>query len=130
MSMQDPIADMFVRIKNGQFAKKISVKIPFSYFKQEIAILLQREGYIKQILSKKSLKPYLEIFLKYFEGKPVIEQIVRVSKPGLRVYKNKDHIPSVMNGLGIAIISTSKGILSDKEAKKKGVGGEIICYVS
>ncbi|CAL4323818.1 30S ribosomal protein S8 [Buchnera aphidicola (Sipha maydis)] len=130
MSIHDPVADMFVRIKNGQFAKKISVKIPFSYFKQEIAILLQREGYIKEILSKKSDKPYLEIFLKYFQGNPVIENIIRVSKPGLRVYKNKDDIPSVMSGLGIVIISTSKGILSDKEAKKQGVGGEIICYVS
>ncbi|USS94071.1 30S ribosomal protein S8 [Buchnera aphidicola] len=130
MSIHDPVADMFVRIKNGQFAKKISVKIPFSYFKQEIAILLQREGYIKEILSNKSDKPYLEIFLKYFQGNPVIENIIRVSKPGLRVYKNKDDIPSVMSGLGIVIISTSKGILSDKEAKKQGVGGEIICYVS
>jgi small subunit ribosomal protein S8 len=130
MSMHDPIADMFVRIKNGQFAKKISVRIPFSYFKQEIAILLQREGYIKEILSKKSIKPYLEIFLKYFEGKPVIDKIIRISKPGLRIYKNKKNIPQVMSGLGIAIISTSKGVLSDREARKQGVGGEIICYVS
>ncbi|CAL4323852.1 30S ribosomal protein S8 [Buchnera aphidicola (Periphyllus testudinaceus)] len=130
MSMHDPISDMFVRIRNGQSANKISVIVPFSNFKKEIVILLKKEGYIKDFFIKKSLKSSLEIFLKYFKGKPVIEIIKRVSKPGLRVYKKKNDLPKVMSGLGISIISTSKGILSDKEAKKKGLGGEIVCYVS
>ncbi|WP_343183480.1 30S ribosomal protein S8 [Buchnera aphidicola] len=130
MSMHDPISDMFIRIKNGQSANKISVKIPFSNFKKEITILLKKEGYIKDFFVKKSIKPILEIFLKYFKGKPVIEKIERVSKPRLRVYKKKNNISKVMSGLGISIISTSKGILSDKEARQKGLGGEIICYVS
>ncbi|WP_343187708.1 30S ribosomal protein S8 [Buchnera aphidicola (Periphyllus koelreuteriae)] len=130
MSMHDPISDMFIRIKNGQSANKISVKIPFSNFKKEITILLKKEGYIKDFFVKKSIKPILEIFLKYFKGKPVIEKIKRVSKPRLRVYKKKNNISKVMSGLGISIISTSKGILSDKEARQKGLGGEIICYIS
>ncbi|NIG99344.1 MAG: 30S ribosomal protein S8 [Buchnera aphidicola (Periphyllus acericola)] len=130
MSMHDPISDMFVRIKNGQFANKISVNMPFSKFKEQIANLLKKEGYIKDFCINKIKKPKLKIFLKYFKGKPVIEKIFRISKPGLRVYKKKSDIPQVMSGLGISIISTSKGIFSDKEARNKGLGGEVICYVS
>ncbi|NIH41145.1 MAG: 30S ribosomal protein S8 [Buchnera aphidicola (Periphyllus aceris)] len=130
MSMHDPISDMFVRIKNGQFANKISVNMPFSNFKEQIANLLKKEGYIKDFYVKKLKKPKLKIFLKYFKGKPVIEKIFRISKPGLRVYKKNHDIPQVMSGLGISIISTSKGIFSDKEARNKGLGGEVICYVS
>ncbi|NIH16487.1 MAG: 30S ribosomal protein S8 [Buchnera aphidicola (Periphyllus lyropictus)] len=130
MSINDPISDMFVRIKNGQRANKISVKMPFSNFKKKITELLKKEGYIESFIVKKSLKSVLEIFLKYFNGKPVIDQIKRISKPGLRVYKSHNEIPKVMSGLGIAIISTSIGILSDRKAREKGVGGEIIGYIS
>ncbi|MCW5197494.1 30S ribosomal protein S8 [Buchnera aphidicola] len=130
MSMQDPISDMFVRIKNAQSANKISVNIPFSNFKTEIAKLLKKEGYIENYFVKHMQKSNLEIFLKYFKGKPVIESIIRVSKPGLRIYKTRNEIPQVISGLGIAIISTSQGVLSDREARKIGLGGEIICYVS
>ncbi|CAL4323823.1 30S ribosomal protein S8 [Buchnera aphidicola (Chaitophorus sp. 3695)] len=130
MSMQDPISDMFVRIKNAQFSNKISVNIPFSNFKKEITKLLKKEGYIENYSVKNFKKSNLKIFLKYFKGKPVIENITRISKPGLRIYKRKNEIPQVISGLGIVIMSTSKGVLSDKEARKKGLGGEIICYVS
>jgi small subunit ribosomal protein S8 len=130
MSMQDPISDMFVRIKNAQFANKISVNVPCSKFKKEITILLKKEGYIEDYHIKNTQKSNLEIFLKYFNGKPVIENITRVSKPGLRIYKKRNEIPQVISGLGIVIMSTSKGVLSDKEARKRGLGGEIICYIS
>lgn len=130
MNMQDPISDMFIRIKNAQFANKISVNIPFSNFKKKITILLKKEGYIKDYCKKNIPQPFLKIFLKYFKGKPVIDTIKRVSKPGLRIYKKKNEIPKVISGLGIAIISTSQGVCSDREARKKGLGGEIICYIS
>ncbi|ANO31931.1 30S ribosomal protein S8 [Vibrio breoganii] len=130
MSMQDPISDMLTRIRNGQAANKVAVKMPSSKLKVAIATLLKNEGYITDFAVESGAKPELEVTLKYFQAKPVIEQIQRVSRPGLRVYKNKDSIPSVMGGLGIAVVSTSKGLMSDRAARKAGLGGEIICYVA
>ncbi|CAM2802689.1 MULTISPECIES: 30S ribosomal protein S8 [Vibrio] len=130
MSMQDPISDMLTRIRNGQSANKVAVKMPSSKLKVAIATLLKNEGYITDFAVESGAKPELEVTLKYFQAKPVIEQIQRVSRPGLRVYKNKDSLPSVMGGLGIAVVSTSKGLMSDRAARKAGLGGEIICYVA
>ncbi|OBT16721.1 30S ribosomal protein S8 [Vibrio sp. UCD-FRSSP16_10] len=130
MSMQDPISDMLTRIRNGQSASKVAVKMPSSKLKVAIATLLKNEGYITDFAVESGAKPELEVTLKYFQAKPVIEQIQRVSRPGLRVYKNKDSLPSVMGGLGIAVVSTSKGLMSDRAARKAGLGGEIICYVA
>lgn len=130
MSMQDPIADMLTRIRNGQAATLVAVSMPSSKLKVAIAELLKAEGYIADFALESGTKPTLEVTLKYFEAKPVIEQIQRVSRPGLRIYKKKDQLPSVMGGLGIAVISTSKGLMSDRAARKAGLGGEIICYVS
>lgn len=130
MSMQDPIADMFTRIRNGQAAQKVAVKMPSSKLKVAIADLLKAEGYIEDFAVDSEVKPTLEVTLKYFDAKPVIEQIQRVSRPGLRIYKGKDSIPSVMGGLGIAVVSTSKGLMTDRAARKAGFGGEIVCYVS
>lgn len=130
MSMQDPISDMLTRIRNGQSATKVAVKMPSSKLKVAIAALLKNEGYIVDFAVEGDAKPQLEVTLKYFEAKPVIEQIQRVSRPGLRVYKNKDNIPSVMGGLGIAVVSTSKGLMTDRAARKAGLGGEILCYVA
>lgn len=131
MSMQDPISDMFTRIRNSQMANKISVLIPSSNFKVSISKILKQEGYISNYtVYKKVNKLTLEIFLKYFQGKPVIENIQRISKPSLRIYKSKNSLPVVMDGLGIAILSTSKGVMSNKLAKKNGIGGEVICVVS
>ncbi len=130
MSMQDPISDMLTRIRNGQSANKVAVKMPSSKLKVAIATLLKNEGYIADFAVDSEIKPELEVTLKYFQAKPVIEQIQRVSRPGLRVYKNKDNLPSVMGGLGIAVVSTSKGLMSDRAARKAGLGGEIICYVA
>ncbi|BFI91119.1 30S ribosomal protein S8 [Enterobacterales bacterium endosymbiont of Anomoneura mori] len=129
MSMQDPISDMLTYIRNGQNNKKNKIKLPFSNIKKEILRVLKEEGYIKnyKIINENKLK--LEVILKYFNNKPVIENIQRISKPSLRIYKNKKKIPKVMNYFGIAIISTSKGIMSNKLAKNKGIGGEVICYV-
>ncbi|WP_343152617.1 30S ribosomal protein S8 [Buchnera aphidicola] len=130
MSMQDPISDMLTRIRNAQLANKVSVKIPASKLKVAISLVLKKEGYIKEYIIESNIKPNLKIFLKYFKGKSVIEKIKRVSKPSLRIYKKKHDLPKVMGGLGIAIISTSKGVLTDKTARIKGLGGEVICYVT
>lgn len=130
MSMQDPISDMLTRIRNGQTAHKVAVKMPSSKLKVAIASLLKAEGYIVDFAVEGEVKPELEVTLKYFDAKPVIEQIQRVSRPGLRIYKKKDALPSVMGGLGVAVVSTSKGLMSDRAARKAGLGGEIICYVA
>lgn len=130
MSMQDPISDMLTRIRNGQSANKVAVKMPSSKLKVAIATLLKAEGYIVDFAVESGAKSELEVTLKYFQANPVIEQIQRVSRPGLRVYKNKDSLPSVMGGLGIAVVSTSKGLMTDRAARKAGLGGEIICYVA
>ncbi|WEM42546.1 30S ribosomal protein S8 [Photobacterium sp. DA100] len=130
MSMQDPISDMLTRIRNGQAAKKVAVKMPSSKLKVAIAALLKEEGYVADYTVSGEVKPELEVTLKYFEANPVIEQIQRVSRPGLRIYKKKDALPSVMGGLGIAVVSTSKGLMTDRAARKAGLGGEIICYVA
>lgn len=129
--MTDPIADMLTRIRNAQQAEKISLAMPDSKIKRAIANVLQKEGYIEGFESGTvENKPTLTVKLKYFEGEPVIAEIKRISKPGLRVYKGAEDIPSVNGGLGIAIISTNKGIMSDKAARAAGVGGEILCSVS
>jgi small subunit ribosomal protein S8 len=128
--MQDPISDMLTRLRNGQAAKKVAVKMPSSKLKVAIAELLKAEGYVAEYAVSGDAKPELEVTLKYFESKPVIEQIQRVSRPGLRIYKKKDELPSVMGGLGIAVVSTSKGLMTDRAARKAGLGGEIICYVA
>jgi small subunit ribosomal protein S8 len=128
--MQDPISDMLTRVRNGQAANKVAVKMPSSKLKVAIAALLKAEGYVEDFAVDSEVKPELEITLKYFQAKPVIEQIQRVSRPGLRVYKKKGDIPSVMGGLGVAVVSTSKGLMSDRAARKAGLGGEIICYVA
>ena len=130
--MSDPIADMLTRIRNAHAAEKLVVRMPFSTKKLALAELLKEEGYImgSKKLDESTAKPSLEISLKYFQGKSVIETIDRVSKPGLRIYKSKDELPSVRGGLGIAVISTSKGLMSDRNARAQGHGGEVICYVS
>ena len=130
MSMQDPISDMLTRLRNGQAAKKVAVKMPSSKMKVAIAALLKEEGFVADYTVTGEVKPELEVTLKYFEATPVIEQIQRVSRPGLRIYKKKDALPSVMGGLGIAVVSTSKGLMTDRAARKAGLGGEIICYVA
>ncbi|QCI25128.1 30S ribosomal protein S8 [Buchnera aphidicola (Rhopalosiphum padi)] len=130
MSMQDPVADMLTRIRNGQSANKYSVKIPCSKLKSSIIKLLKQEGYIKNFNIQGNNKLEIEVILKYFKGKSVIETIQRVSRPSLRIYKKKNNLPKVMAGLGIAIISTSKGIMTDRSARRLGLGGEIICYVA
>ncbi|MFU8784316.1 30S ribosomal protein S8 [Aliidiomarina sp.] len=130
MSMQDPIADMFTRIRNAQSANKVAVVMPGSKQKEAIAKVLQDEGYISSFKVESGVKPELEITLKYFEGKPVIESIQRVSRPGLRIYKKRNELPKVMGGLGVAVISTSKGLMTDRAARSAGLGGEIIGYVA
>lgn len=130
MSMQDPIADMLTRIRNGQAANKIAISMPSSKLKVAIANVLAAEGYIESVKVLDGVKPELEITLKYFQGKPVVESIQRVSRPGLRIYKRKDELPKVMGGLGVAVISTSKGVMTDRAARQAGLGGEIICYVA
>ncbi|RUO23057.1 30S ribosomal protein S8 [Aliidiomarina minuta] len=130
MSMQDPIADMFTRIRNAQGANKVAVKMPASKQKKAIAQVLQEEGFITGFNVESGAKPELEIELKYFEGKPVIESIQRVSRPGLRIYKKRNELPSVMGGLGVAVVSTSKGLMTDRAARKAGLGGEILGYVA
>jgi small subunit ribosomal protein S8 len=131
MSMSDPIADMLTRIRNAQQVEKTSVKMPSSKVKVAIAKVLQEEGYIDgfQIVGEQS-KPELEIALKYYAGRPVIERIERVSRPGLRIYRGRTSIPQVMNGLGVAIVSTSRGVMTDRKARATGVGGEVLCYVA
>mgnify|MGYP000864189055 FL=1 len=130
MSMQDPIADMLTRIRNGQTANKVAISMPSSKLKVAIANVLAAEGYIESVKVLEGAKPELEITLKYFQGKPVVESIQRVSRPGLRIYKRKDELPKVMGGLGVAVISTSKGVMTDRAARQAGLGGEIICYVA
>ena len=130
MSMQDPIADMFTRIRNGQMAAKVTVSMPSSKQRVAIAAVLKSEGYVSDFAVTGEVKPVLEITLKYFEGKQVIDTIERVSRPGLRIYKKKDELPKVMGGLGVAIVSTSKGVMTDRAARKAGMGGEIIGYVA
>lgn len=130
MSMQDPIADMLTRIRNGQAANKVSVKMPSSKLKVAIAQVLQDEGYVTEYSVSGDVKRELEVTLKYFEGKQVIETIQRVSRPGLRIYKGSNDLPKVMGGLGVAIISTSKGVMTDRAARKACMGGEIVCYVA
>ena len=131
MSMQDPIADLLTRIKNGYMAKKSVVSIPASKLKQDILKVLHQEGYIEGYTVEKleNNKSTIMINLKYYKDKSVISKIKRVSMPGLRVYKGKKELPKVLGGLGISIVSTTRGIVSDKEAKKLGQGGEILCYV-
>ena len=130
MSMQDPIADMLTRIRNGQAAAKVSVAMPSSKQKVAIAQLLKEEGYIADYKVSGDVKAELEVELKYFQGKPVVELIQRVSRPGLRIYKKRGELPKIMNGLGIAVVSTSKGVMTDRAARKAGMGGENICYVA
>ncbi len=130
MSMQDPIADMFTRVRNGQMSNKVAVTMPSSKVKAAIAELLKSEGFIADYEVSGDVKKELNVTLKYFEGKPVIETIKRVSRPGLRIYKKTDELPKVMGGLGVAIVSTSKGLMSDRAARKAGIGGEIIGYVA
>ena len=130
MLVNDPIADMLTRIRNGQAANKVAINMPSSKLKVAIANVLAAEGYIESVKVLEGAKPELEITLKYFQGKPVVESIQRVSRPGLRIYKRKDELPKVMGGLGVAVISTSKGVMTDRAARQAGLGGEIICYVA
>jgi small subunit ribosomal protein S8 len=131
MSMSDPIADMLTRIRNAQASEKVTVAMPASKLKTAIAKVLKDEGYIDDFkMSQDGTKPQLEIALKYYAGRPVIEKIERVSRPGLRIYKGTKDIPQVMNGLGIAIVSTSKGVMTDRKARATGLGGEVLCIVA
>jgi len=129
--MSDPIADMLTRIRNAQVVHKTMVAMPSSKVKIAIANVLKDEGYIEDFaVSEDDGKAELKIGLKYYAGRPVIERLERVSRPGLRIYKGKDEIPNVMNGLGVAIVSTPKGVMTDRKARATGVGGEVICYVA
>ncbi len=131
MSMQDPIADMLTRIRNGQMAQKEAVLIPFSKVKFAIAKVLKEQGFIKDFSQQGNpVKPVLSVDLKYFNGIPVIDEIKRVSRPGLRIYKKSLDLPKVKGGLGVAIVSTCKGIMSDKQAREENLGGEVLCSVS
>jgi small subunit ribosomal protein S8 len=128
--MSDPIADMLTRVRNAQAASKADVTMPSSKLKLAIAKVLLDEGFIAGYSSDDAVKPSLTVTLKYYEGRPVIDELKRVSRPGLRIYKNKDDLPKVLNGLGIAIVSTSAGVMTDREARATGRGGEVICTVS
>ena len=131
MSMSDPIADMLTRIRNAQATEKASVMVPASKVKRAIAQVLKDEGYIEDFAERElEGHPVIEIGLKYYAGKPVIEKIERVSRPGLRIYKGRDDIPNVMNGLGVAIVTTPQGVMTDRKARQAGIGGEVLCYVS
>ncbi|MCB1917191.1 MAG: 30S ribosomal protein S8 [Rhodocyclaceae bacterium] len=131
MSMSDPIADMLTRIRNGQQAQKASVSMPASKLKAAIAKVLKDEGYIDDFAVRaEGAKSSLDVALKYYAGSPVIERIERVSRPGLRVYKGSEDLPRVMNGLGVAIVSTPKGVMTDRAARASRVGGEVICIVA
>ena len=132
MAMSDPIADMLTRIRNAQMAEKAAVAMPSSKLKAAIAAVLKEEGYVEDFAVKtaEGNKATLEIALKYYAGRPVIERIERVSKPGLRIYKGSDDIPRVMNGLGIAIVSTPRGVMTDRKARATNVGGEVLCIVA
>ncbi|WP_116366748.1 30S ribosomal protein S8 [Parahaliea mediterranea] len=129
MSMQDPLSDMLTRIRNAQMAGKTKVEMPGSKLKAAVANVLKEEGYIADFNASSEGKPRLEIELKYFNGKPVIAEIDRISRPGLRSYKGKDELPSVRGGLGVAIVSTSRGVMTDRAARAAGVGGEVLCTV-
>jgi small subunit ribosomal protein S8 len=131
MSMSDPIADMLTRIRNAQMVEKVSVAMPSSKVKVAIAQVLKDEGYVDDFVVKtEGAKATLQIALKYYAGRPVIERLERVSRPGLRVYRGRNDIPQVMNGLGVAIVSTPRGVMTDRKARATGVGGEVICYVA
>jgi small subunit ribosomal protein S8 len=130
MSMSDPIADMLTRIRNAQSVDKSAVTMPSSKLKVAIAQVLKDEGYIDNYAVKGGEKAELEIALKYYGGKPVIERIERVSRPGLRIYRGRHAIPNVMNGLGVAIVTTPKGVMTDRKARAAGIGGEVLCYVA
>ncbi|MBX9905408.1 MAG: 30S ribosomal protein S8 [Burkholderiales bacterium] len=131
MSMNDPVSDMLTRIRNAQQAEKESVSMPSSKLKVAIAMVLKDEGYIDDFAVRgESSKPELQVSLKYYAGSPVIEKIERVSRPGLRIYKPSRDIPRVMNGLGVAIVSTSKGVMTDRKARGMGIGGEVLCIVA
>ena len=131
MSMSDPIADMLTRIRNAQMVGHAEVAMPASRLKASIAEVLKQEGYIEDFALRDSgVRKELRIGLKYYAGRPVIERLERVSKPGLRIYKGRDHIPRVMNGLGVAILSTSRGVMTDRKARADGVGGEVLCIVA
>ena len=130
MSMHDPISDMLTRIRNAQRANKVTVSMPSSKLKCAIAQVLKEEGYIEGFSVTSEVKASLTVQLKYYAGRPVIERIERVSRPGLRIYKGSDNIPNVMNGLGIAILTTSKGVMTDRKARANGVGGELLCVVA
>ncbi len=131
MSMTDPVADMLTRIRNAQSAQKEAVLMPSSKLKVAIANVLKDEGYIDEYAVRENGgKPLLDIALKYYAGRAVIERIERISKPGLRVYRGKDEFPQVMNGLGVAIISTPKGVMTDRKARAANVGGEVLCIVA
>jgi small subunit ribosomal protein S8 len=127
--MQDTLADMFTRIRNAQMAAKTSVSMPSSKMKASVAAVLREEGYVGDFSVDEAIKPILTIELKYYEGKPVIEQIKRASRPSLRQYKGTSALPKVEAGLGVAIISTSKGVMTDRAARAAGIGGEVICTV-
>jgi len=129
MTMQDPIADMLTRIRNGYGSEKNDVSMPSSRNKMAIAEVLKSEGYITDYQVHEGEKPTLTIVLKYFRGKPVVESLTRVSRPGVRIYRSKSDLPAVKGGLGIAIVSTSKGVMTDRAAKKQGLGGEVLCTV-
>ena len=129
MSLQDPIADMLTRVRNAQKANKVNVEMPASNQKANIAAVLKNEGYISDFNVTDESRKKLTIELKYYQGKPVIAEIKRISKPGLRIFKSKDELPSINGGLGIAIISTSKGVMTDRQARTAGFGGEVICSV-
>ncbi len=130
MSMHDPISDMLTRIRNAQRSNKAVVGMSSSKLKCAIAQVLKEEGYIEDFNVSADAKPVLSITLKYYAGRPVIEQIKRISRPGLRIYKGSAEIPAVMNGLGIAIVSTSKGVMTDRKARAAGIGGELLCIVA
>ncbi|MDP3440231.1 MAG: 30S ribosomal protein S8 [Azonexus sp.] len=131
MAMSDPIADMLTRIRNAQLAEKASVSMPSSKVKVAIAAVLKEEGYVEKFsVNPAGGKPVLDIELKYYAGRPVIERIERISKPGLRIYKGCEDIPRVMNGLGVAIVSTPKGVMTDRRARASKVGGEVLCIVA
>jgi len=130
MSMTDPIADMLTRIRNGQAIRKQQVEIPSSKLKRAIAHLLKEEGYISDYQVTETSKPTLIITVKYYQGKGVIQEMKRVSRPGLRIYQARDELPKVLGGLGIAIVSTSKGLMTDRAARVAGQGGEVLCVIS
>ncbi len=129
MSMQDPLADMLTRIRNAQMAEKSAVSMPSSRLKAAVASVLKNEGYVADYQVSGGVKPELTIELKYFEGRPVIEELQRVSRPSLRQYKSSGALPKVRGGLGVAIVSTSKGVMTDREARAAGIGGEVLCSV-